>query len=542
MSKRAFTYSRYSHLDSTDVSIEGQMASQEKYAGKANIEIVQCFADHAISGASILNRPSLTRLLQTIETSTVDIILVDHLDRLTRDDGDMAYIHKLLVFNRIELHSVAHGGKVDRNTASIMAIVGRNQLESTAHAVRRGQELRIKAGKNAGSRPYGYKLTSTPGELVIDETADSGIGEADIVRRIYRERISGMTPRSIAGRLNAEDIPSPNGGRWNASTINGSKSRAIGILRNPIYIGKRHWNRVSMIRNPATGKRISRANKAEEVVTADVPDLAIIDAGIFNKVQAMFPQNENDHPSKYRRAKTIFSGLLRCGRCGGGMSMKDKNAGRIRIQCSTMKESRSCSNTSAFYLDEIVESTLGGLTEKLAKPAAMEALIKAYNLERSRLTSDTHEKLKIFDRQIGELLETKKKTWADYDSGIFDGRIANERLLKIDEELKCLESKKNELPKLPDVVAIHPATISKFRRHIEELSKTYALKIDENNREAAEAIRKLVHKITITPTDKGTDIHIEGLLGLLIDASTFNNDLGGLMVAGEGLEPPTRGL
>lgn len=224
------------------------------------------------------------------------------------------------------------------------------------------------------------------------------------------------------------------------------------------------------------------------------------------------------------------------------MSMKDKNAGRIRIQCSVMKESRSCTNSTAFYLDEIVEAALSGLSEKLAKPDAMEAFVKAYNAERARLASDTSEKIKILDRQIDELAEKQKKTWADYDSGIFDGRIANERLMNIKEELESLNRRKADLPKLPSVVAIHPATVAKFYSYIEELSKTYALKIDENNREAAEAIRKLGDRITITPTEHGTDIHIEGLLGLLIDASTFNHELGGLMVAEEGFEPPTQGL
>lgn len=138
MSKRAYAYSRYSHEDSSDQSIEGQEASQDKYAGKAGIEIVNRFSDHAISGASIFNRPGLTKLMQFLDSADIDVLLVDHLDRLTRDDGDMAYIHKQLVFRNIELHSVAQNGKVDRNTASIMALVGRNQLESTAHAVRRG--------------------------------------------------------------------------------------------------------------------------------------------------------------------------------------------------------------------------------------------------------------------------------------------------------------------------------------------------------------------------------------------------------------------
>jgi site-specific DNA recombinase len=61
----------------------------------------------------------------------------------------------------------------------------------------------------------------------------------------------------------------------------------------------------------------------------------------------------------------------------------------------------------------------------------------------------------------------------------------------------------------------------------------------------ATAIRRLVNKITVTPTEAGeagTDIKIDGLLGLLVDQGQFSSSLGGLMVAEEGFEPPTQGL
>lgn len=348
-----------------------------------------------------------------------------------------------------------------------------------------------KEGRNTGGRAYGYRLTSVKGQLEIDHGDETRVGEADIVRRIYRERLSGMTPRAIAGRLNAEGIPSPTGGRWNASTINGSKSRRNGILRNPIYQGTQEWNRVRMVRNPSTGKRVSRINNQEEIASFQSPELAIIDADTFQRVQAMFPQNENDHPSKYRRSKTIFSGLLKCGCCGGGMSMKDNNKGRIRMQCSVMKESRSCKNTSAFYLDDIAEAALGGLHDQLNKPTLMKQLIKSYNNERSQLAGDTIEKVKILDRKIEALTAREEKLWADYDADIIDGKIANERILKIKAEIEALRQQKCDLPSMPDAVAIHPSSVTRFKEYIEQLSKTYAVQISEENREAATAIRRL---------------------------------------------------
>jgi site-specific DNA recombinase len=52
----------------------------------------------------------------------------------------------------------------------------------------------------------------------------------------------------------------PRGRAWNASTINGWGTRGAGILNNPIYVGRIVWNKNRMVKNPDTGRRVSRAN------------------------------------------------------------------------------------------------------------------------------------------------------------------------------------------------------------------------------------------------------------------------------------------
>ena len=74
--------------------------------------------------------------------------------------------------------------------------------------------------------------------------------EAAVVRRIFAEYATGKSPRRIAADLNAEHIPSPRGGQWNASTINGHRGRRNGILQNELYTGKLVHNRVRMLRDP----------------------------------------------------------------------------------------------------------------------------------------------------------------------------------------------------------------------------------------------------------------------------------------------------
>ncbi|WP_442793847.1 recombinase family protein [Pannonibacter sp. SL95] len=546
LAERAFFYGRYSHEDSTDKSIADQEASCMRYAASIGATIERRYTDHALSGATMFNRRGLNTLLTELEHERPSLLIVDHLDRLTRDEGDMAVIFRQLAFNGIVLHSVAHG-KVDRNTAAILAIVGRNQLESTGHAVKRGQQGQVRAGKSAGGRPYGYLLVGRNGELQPDEGDAMQPGEAVIVRRIFKERLEGRSPRDIAARLNAECIPAPRGKRWNASTLNGSRSRRNGILRNAIYHGIREWNRVSMVRHPQTGKRISRPNDDDAVVRIEVPELAIVSSCDFEAVQRLFPKDREVRPERFRRAKTLLSGLLQCGCCGGGLSMKDKSNGRIRVQCSTMKESRSCDNRSAFYLDELVEAAFGGLRQHLKQPDLIVEVVKAYNVERTRLAEDTVEQVRILEKKLGILRAREKRVWDDYDAGMFGAEIANPRLADIRAEIKAIEAELVALPPLPENVAVHPGAIKEFARYVEELLQTFHIQITDENREAAEAARKLVQKVVVTPTDTGTEVEVFGAVGLLVEATkdlsdSNDNRLGGMVVAEEGLEPPTRGL
>ncbi len=61
--------------------------------------------------------------------------------------------------------------------------------------------------------------------------------------------------------------------------------RGTGIPRNEPYIGRLLWNRMRFIRDPASGKRVSRMNSSAKWVTRDIPDLRIIDQETRQQVQ-----------------------------------------------------------------------------------------------------------------------------------------------------------------------------------------------------------------------------------------------------------------
>jgi hypothetical protein len=102
-----------------------------------------------------------------------------------------------------------------------------------------------------GTSRISVAIAGRAGELEIVEA------EAAIGRHIFERYLAGDTPRQIAGHLNLDRVLPPRGGDpWRASTINGNKRRANGILQSEIYKGVIVWNRLRMMRDPSTGRRI----------------------------------------------------------------------------------------------------------------------------------------------------------------------------------------------------------------------------------------------------------------------------------------------
>lgn len=75
---------------------------------------------------------------------------------------------------------------------------------------------------------------------------------------------NGLSAKAITYRLNAERVPPPrpkrgrNAQGWTWTTISGSREKGTGISNNEIYRGMSLWNRSGKLRDPETGKRITR--------------------------------------------------------------------------------------------------------------------------------------------------------------------------------------------------------------------------------------------------------------------------------------------
>ena len=92
----------------------------------------------------------------------------------------------------------------------------------------------------------------------------------------------------------------PSAAAWQRP-VDGSVARGSGILSNQLYAGVIAWNRVRMIKDPATGKRVSRINAADVRRETAVPALAIVTPETFATVHARKGALKHTHASHQRK-------------------------------------------------------------------------------------------------------------------------------------------------------------------------------------------------------------------------------------------------
>jgi DNA invertase Pin-like site-specific DNA recombinase len=277
---RAAIYARYSSDLQSAASIDDQVRICRERAAQLGHDVVEIFSDYAISASMLRNRPGMMALMDAARQGRIDLVIAEALDRVSRDQEDVAGIFKRLTHADVGLFTLTEG-MINELHVGLKGTMNALFLKDLAQKTKRGQRGRVEAGKILGGNSYGYTMIrriAVDGSLIRGERSVHP-EQADVIRRIFAASAEGISPRAIAAALNREGIPSPRGGLWNASTINGSRQRRNGILNNELYLGRITYNRQRFVKDPDTGKRVSRLNPESLWVTKDVDDLRIIDVG-----------------------------------------------------------------------------------------------------------------------------------------------------------------------------------------------------------------------------------------------------------------------
>jgi DNA invertase Pin-like site-specific DNA recombinase len=388
---RAVAYARYSSDLQREASIADQVRLCRKRIEQEGWQYLHTYTDRAVSGASAL-RPGYQSLLEDARRGQFDIVVAEALDRLSRDQEDVAGLLKRLRFAGVRLVTVAEG-EIGELHVGFKGTMNALFLKDLADKTRRGLEGRVRKGRSGGGLCFGYDVVRENdgrgepirGGRAINQT------EAATVRRIFAEFAAGRSPRAIAHGLNAERIPGPHGKAWGPSTIYGNWRRGTGILNNELYVGKLVWNRQSFIKDPASGKRQAPPNPSSEWIMHEVPELRIIDDHLWNDIKArqrhlrlaLTHDDAGIRSERARRPAYLLSNLLRCGACGGGFSKVSLH----HYGCSNARNRGTCDNLLTIRRDVLEASVLSGLRTHLMTPELAKEFAAEYHRELNRLNA-----------------------------------------------------------------------------------------------------------------------------------------------------------
>lgn len=484
--KRAAIYARFSSELQKARSIDDQVALCRDFAKRDEWEIVAVYADRAVSGASIHGRPQYARMCADAKAGRFDIILAEDLGRLSRKQADTSQLREQMEFLGIEVHTVADG-KVTKLHSGLRGLMSEMFLDNLRLHIKRGLEGVVRDGRYPGGRAYGYRATKQPGifEVVPEEAA--------IIVRIFDQYVGGDNPREIAAALNRDRVPPPRGTSWNASTINGSRKRANGILNNTLYIGRPVYNKSHKVRDPSNGRRINRPNPEGDWVHLDCPHLRIISDEVFAAAQARVAGKVHPRATTAHKPKRMLSGLLRCGECGGGMSIKDHDNGRARIICSRMKESGACDHHRAYYLDVIEGGVVSALREQLGTKKATEEYVRKYNeLRRNEATGVIAARASA-ERRLMVAQQEVERTVAAVVRGTIseDEAAAHLPALRAERDRRKAELEATVEP--PKVVKLYPASVKAYLADLARLDELINEDLREGDRQLADFLRGLIH-------------------------------------------------
>jgi site-specific DNA recombinase len=365
-------YCRFSSDAQREASIRDQFRNIEGYCARAGWPAPALFQDQAMSG-SRNDRDGYQAMLQAAEGGEFEVLVVDDLSRLSRDHIECAQVIRRLKYLKIRIVGVSDGIDTARDNykleTGLRGLIGELYLDELAAKTHRGLKGQALDGYSAGGLPYGYRSVHDGHgfKRVIDEE------QAVWVRFIFERYAAGDSPRKIAIALNEMAAPSPRGGTW-AHTAIYADSKGVGILGNPIYNGRQIWNRTEWIKNPVTGRRQRTMRPISDWVITAAPELKIIDDDLWKACQERGKVAKRDTASKRlagkgsggRAPKYLFSGLLKCGVCGGAFVISC----RTSYCCATHKDRGTCSNGFKVKRATIENVLLAGIKDSLLSEEA----------------------------------------------------------------------------------------------------------------------------------------------------------------------------
>ncbi|MEX5578977.1 recombinase family protein [Pseudophaeobacter sp. A-200-2] len=342
---QAFSYLRISSEKQTrGGGIARQIEASARYAAEHGYELVETLQDVGVSAYHGKNaiEGALGTFLEAIDSGAVEpgsVLIVESLDRLSRQDPMAAFtqfsqiISKGISIVTLVDNQVYSPETVKTDVSKLFLSLGsmmRAHDESRTKSLRQTSAWKQKraSGKVMTELAPAW-LTVVDGQFVVKE------GAAELINEIFQKCINGMGFSRITKTFNSDHdrFPPFAGDKWTPSYVGK-------ILKTRHVLGElQPYSGVGKDRAPV-GEPIK--GYYPQIVTEDVYLLA----------QAALAGRKNSGGRKGASYTNLFSGLIKCGKCGAAMIYRARGngaKGRDHLRCNNSYKGNGCDGTGWLY-------------------------------------------------------------------------------------------------------------------------------------------------------------------------------------------------
>jgi site-specific DNA recombinase len=508
-----------------DLSIPDQLRQLNDWCKANGHLVVHEFIEPGAS-ATDDKRPVFQRMIQEAlqKSPAFEAIIIHSLSRFFRDGIEFGVYERKLKKNGVQVISITQptsddaGGEMMRR---IITLFDEHQSKENSKHTSRAMKENARQGFFNGSRPpFGYYVvtTDTNGsrgrkkkKLEINEA------EAGIVRMVYQLYLFGHQGRVMGCKEIAKHLTEKGllmrGRPWGIHKVHK-------LLSDTLYMGDYYFNVID--------SKTRKKRPPEAWVKTSIP--AIVDAATFEQARAKLESRAPDKtPPRRLASPTLLTGLLKCGVCGGSMTLATGKSGRYKYYKCTSRQNRgnhACTSAN-LPMEKMDALVLNQLAEKVFAPARLQSMMTELRKRLRNAKDAQQQRIDELNRQLKQTEERQQRLLEAIETGVIELDEVTQRRAQ---QLKS--SREALLIELATARRGHSLPIDKIKAsQIDSLSQQLRKKLKTGDSGFAKSyLNLLVDEIVV----KGEAATIKGSYASLVAAATMDK-----IKVGHSLQVPT---
>ena len=498
-------YLRKSRADSeAEMRGEGEtLARHEKaltaFAKQSGLDVAAIYKE-IISGESIAARPQMQRLLSEVSEGMWDGVIVMDVDRLARGNSiDQGIISQTFLYAGTKIITPTKTydptNEFDEEYFEFGLFMSRREYKTINRRLQRGRVASVKEGKYVSNKaPYGYERVKIQGDKGF--TLRPVPEQAETVKCIFEWYTNGITQADgtkkpigtslIARELNKRKVSTHTGNVWTQQTIRD-------MLINPVYVGKIRWNWRPAKKKMTGGAIVTERPRSTEFLLYDGMHPPIISEETFRAAALKMNNNKSRPVRGDKKTQNPLAGLVCCTVCGRKLQRRPNDKTPDLLMCPAP----TCDNHASYLY--LVEEAVFETIKKWSLGHELPDLTG-----NSRLVTDTTdaetELSSIFSAE-SKLRSQLNKAYEAFETGIYDTAVFKQRSTALNQQLKEIEFRKQELKASARRAQRNKRIISEFIPKAQRIAGAYYNISDPHSRN--ELLKTIVHHIDYTKATRG---------------------------------------